>query len=29
MEDDTGEMNVNADTIAVAPHFRLNVQLCS
>ena len=27
MEDDTGLMNVNADTMAVAAHLRLNVQL--
>ena len=27
IEDETGEMNVNADTIAVAAHFFLNDQL--
>lgn len=27
MEDDTGLMKVKADTMAVAAHFRLNVQL--
>lgn len=27
MEDETGLMNVKADTMAVAAHLRLNVQL--
>lgn len=29
MDDDTGLIKVNADTIAVAAHLRLKLQLCS